>query len=394
MVDSGGGAATAAESMRSALAELNRKVPIVVFMNNVAASGGYLVSMPARHIVAQHGTITGSIGVISSKPSVGGLRDKLHLKGFEYARGENADNLSLTKPFSESQRAWMLKNVQESYEDFVAQVAHGRNMTPDAVDAVGGGRVWTGEQALEHGLVDSLGDLRHALDTLRQLAQVESSIPIALVEGKTQATRPTSGGACQPRQHARFHAPECAQFIERATPVDHALPCESQVIVIGGVAWWKFSPRHLCQAYSPAVTTYTFNAPTLSAGKSSRSCNTSGCASSPTSTETVYTWKGLGCDAARGCSFTYRTARAGSGCSRSMRCFKLVIPKESIMKHGRTDLPHALNDHLERTAITRGTRHGGAVHRQAERLGGVGWGDLGHPLIEGFWQATSLHREP
>ncbi|NBS69436.1 signal peptide peptidase SppA, partial [bacterium] len=73
-----------------------------------------------------------------------------------------------------SQRAWMLKNVQESYEDFVAQVAHGRNMTPDAVDAVGGGRVWTGEQALEHGLVDSLGDLRHALDTLRQLAQVES----------------------------------------------------------------------------------------------------------------------------------------------------------------------------------------------------------------------------
>lgn len=190
VVDSGGGAATAAESMRSALAELNRKVPIVVFMNNVAASGGYLVSMPARHIVAQHGTITGSIGVISSKPSVGGLRDKLHLKGFEYARGENADILSLTKPFSESQRAWMLKNVQESYEDFVAQVAHGRNMTPDAVDAVGGGRVWTGEQALAHGLVDSLGDLRHALDTLRQLAQVESSIPIALVEGKTKPLVP------------------------------------------------------------------------------------------------------------------------------------------------------------------------------------------------------------
>lgn len=203
-VDSGGGAAIAAEAMYAALNELAQKVPMVVYMNGVAASGGYLVSMTARHIVAQSGTITGSIGVLLSKPIVGDLRNKLRLHAFEFMRGKNADILSTTKPFSDSQRAWLRESIERTYEVFINHVALGREMHPDDVDKVGGGRVWTGEQALEHGLVDTLGGLHEALAKACEFANLPEDAPVALVTGKSKPLGPQVARQANPAAYINF----------------------------------------------------------------------------------------------------------------------------------------------------------------------------------------------
>lgn len=189
-VDSGGGAAIAAEAMYAALLELGQKVPLVVYMNGVAASGGYLISSAGRHIVAQAGTTTGSIGVILSKPVAGGLRDKLNIRAVEFLRGKNADILSTSKPFSDGQRVWLTESIQRSYDIFLEHVARGRKMEKSAVDAVGGGRVWTGEQALKHGLVDELGGLQLAIQRACEFANLPTDAPVALVTGKTKPIVP------------------------------------------------------------------------------------------------------------------------------------------------------------------------------------------------------------
>ncbi len=189
-IDSGGGAVVAAEAMTSALEQLAKQVPLVVFMNGVAASGGYYVATPARWIVAQPGTITGSIGVISAKPITGGLREKLHVNTLEFTRGANAGIYSDSAPFSDAQRAQVRASIEAVYHQFVERVAQSRRMEFAAVDAISGGRVWTGEQALANGLVDQLGDLQAALAKARELARLPDETPIALVAGKGKALPP------------------------------------------------------------------------------------------------------------------------------------------------------------------------------------------------------------
>lgn len=191
-IDSGGGAVIAAEAMTSALEQLAQKRPLVVFMNAVAASGGYYVATPARWIVAQPGTITGSIGVITAKPITGGLREKLRVNTVEFTRGANADIFSDTSPFTESQRAQMRQSIETSYRAFIERVAASRHLSVEAVDAVGGGRVWTGEQALEHGLVDQVGDLHTALAKARELANLPADAPVAIFEGKGKPLPPAN----------------------------------------------------------------------------------------------------------------------------------------------------------------------------------------------------------
>lgn len=183
-IDSGGGAAMAAEAMTSALEELAKDRPVIVYMNNVAASGGYYIATPARWIVAQPGTITGSIGVITAKPVTNGLWEKLRVNRVEFTRGLNATLYSDAAPFSEAQRAQMQQSITHIYEQFVARVARSRRMTPAAVDAVSAGRVWTGTQAKERGLVDDLNDLRAALDKARQLAGLPDYAPLVMLYGK------------------------------------------------------------------------------------------------------------------------------------------------------------------------------------------------------------------
>jgi protease-4 len=179
-IDSGGGAVTAAEAMTAALEELAKTRPVVVYMHNVAASGGYYIATPARWVVAQPNTITGSIGVITAKLVTDGLLQRIRANTIELTRGANADLYSTGKPFTDLQRTQIRGQVEHLYAAFVARVAAARSMDSQAVDAVGGGRVWTGAQALEHGLIDELGDLRAAIDKARVLAALPASAPTVL----------------------------------------------------------------------------------------------------------------------------------------------------------------------------------------------------------------------
>lgn len=189
-VDSPGGSATASEAMAAALDALASTRPVVIYMNNVAASGGYYVATPGRWIVAQPGTITGSIGVINARAYTQGLFEKLRINRLEYTRGANASLLSDAAPLTEAQRAAFQRSIDHIYDLFTQRVANARGMTQAAVDAVGGGRVWTGAQALEHGLIDELGGLDAALRKARQLADLPDHTPLRWVRDKGRPIGP------------------------------------------------------------------------------------------------------------------------------------------------------------------------------------------------------------
>ncbi len=189
-VDSPGGVAIAAEAMTSALDELAKTRPVVVYMNAVAASGGYYVATAGQWIVAQPGTVTGSIGVVTAKPVTGGLLEKLHANAVEITRGANASLYSEREPFTEAQRAQVRRSIEHIYALFLERVARSRHMTTEAVDAVGGGRVWTGAQAKIHGLVDELGTLETALVKARSLANLPDDAPLLVFEGKARPLPP------------------------------------------------------------------------------------------------------------------------------------------------------------------------------------------------------------
>ena len=183
-IDSGGGSATASESMASALAEFAKSRPLVVFMGGVAASGGYYIAAPAHWIVAQAGTITGSIGVLMGKLVNSEMLGKLHVNAFSYLRGEHADLMTGESAFSKAQRRMMRGSIEHIYAQFLDRVAESRGKTSDEIDEIGGGRVWTGAQALECGLVDELGNLRRAIDKARELAQLPHNAPSLLIREK------------------------------------------------------------------------------------------------------------------------------------------------------------------------------------------------------------------
>ncbi len=183
-IDSGGGSATASESMASALGEFASRRPLVVCMGGVAASGGYYIATPAHWIVAQPSTITGSIGVLMGKLVNSEMLKKLRFNAVSYLRGENADWIAGERPFSDEQRQMVRGNIEQLYRLFLTRVADSRGKTTDEINAIGGGRVWTGAQALECGLVDQLGSLDDASAKARELANLPESAPLSLVRGK------------------------------------------------------------------------------------------------------------------------------------------------------------------------------------------------------------------
>ena len=183
-IDSGGGSATASESMASALEEFAKSRPLVVCMGGVAASGGYYIATPAHWIVAQPGTITGSIGVIMGKLVNSDLLKKLRFNAVSYLRGDNADLVAGESPFSDTQREMIRDSIVHIYQQFLERVADGREMTATEVNGIGGGRVWTGQQALENGLVDELGNVQTAIDRARHLAKLPESAPSVLIREK------------------------------------------------------------------------------------------------------------------------------------------------------------------------------------------------------------------
>jgi protease IV len=172
-VDSPGGSALASDLMWRAIENAKAKKPVVVSMSDVAASGGYYISTNANKIVAQPTTLTGSIGVFVGKPVVRGLYDWLGISNEYTLRGKNAGIFRLTEKWSESERDKMEEQANTIYfTNFIPKVAEGRSMTVEQVDTVGQGRVWTGTQAKENGLVDELGGLEKAIEIAKQLAEL------------------------------------------------------------------------------------------------------------------------------------------------------------------------------------------------------------------------------
>jgi len=166
-VDSPGGSGLASDVIWRAECEAMKKKPFIVSMADVAGSGGYYIAMAADVILAEPGTITGSIGVVSALPNIHGALEKLGIKIERLSRGRNASLLSSTTPPDKVDLSILSSYMEKFYWDFVDKVAAGRNMTRDQVHKLAQGRVWTGRQAVENGLVDANGSLRDAIEVAR-----------------------------------------------------------------------------------------------------------------------------------------------------------------------------------------------------------------------------------
>jgi protease-4 len=181
-VDSPGGTVTASETIwREVKKARQHGKPVVASMGAVAASGGYYVSMGADAIVANPGTITGSIGVVTGKLVARDLKGRLGVGSDAVRTNANADAWSINAPFTPEQHAQVEAEADLLYTDFVQRVAQGRHLSVEAVEAVARGRVWTGADALEHGLVDELGGLRAAVRRAKVLAGLAEDAKVRLV---------------------------------------------------------------------------------------------------------------------------------------------------------------------------------------------------------------------
>ena len=172
-VDSPGGSGLASDIIWHAVEAANQKKPVVVSMSDVAASGGYYISASASKIIAQPSTITGSIGVVAGKPVMRGFYDWLGISNEYVLRGKTAGMFRETEKFSDEERAKFEEWIKTTYyQDFVPKVAKGRNKNAQYIDSIAQGRVWTGQQAKDRGLVDDFGGLDKAIEVAKQLAKI------------------------------------------------------------------------------------------------------------------------------------------------------------------------------------------------------------------------------
>ncbi len=188
-VDSPGGSAVASEIIRrEVLLTKEAKKPIVVSMGDVAASGGYWIAMSADKIIADPGTITGSIGVVFGKMNISGLYDLVGLSTDRLTTSDNATFLSEQLNFTPAQQEVVQRFMHEIYDNFTKGVAEGRKMTVERVNEIGRGRVWTGRQAKEIGLVDELGDFDRALAVAKDLAKISPGESVTIVRYPEEKT--------------------------------------------------------------------------------------------------------------------------------------------------------------------------------------------------------------
>ena len=171
-VNSPGGDALASDIIGREISRIAEKIPVVVYMGDVAASGGYYVSAISNHIVAQSGTITGSIGVVSAKPSLDAVNEKLGITQVDLSRGQNSGLYTSTKALTDAQKMKFFEGIEEVYRQFKEVVSRGRDIPFDELDPICLGRVWTGRQALDHRLVDSLGNFQDAIQVAAELADL------------------------------------------------------------------------------------------------------------------------------------------------------------------------------------------------------------------------------
>ncbi len=178
-VDSPGGSYVASDTIwREVVLARKAGKPVIVSMGNVAASGGYFVAAPADVIMAQPGTLTGSIGVVFGKPVVGELLGRLGIGLGAVEEGAHARMYAPTRDFTDEEWTRVNAFLDRVYDDFVGKVAEGRDLTRERVDELARGRVWTGADAHERGLVDELGGLGKAIDLARERSRLPANAPV------------------------------------------------------------------------------------------------------------------------------------------------------------------------------------------------------------------------
>jgi protease-4 len=183
-IDSPGGSATASDVIwRELMLARNERDdrPIVASMSDLAASGGYYVALPAHRIVAQPSTLTGSIGIFGGKFVTGGLYGKLGATIDSVSVGEHAEMNSPARPYNADEQKKLVEQLHAFYDQFIEKVAESRNSTPEKIDQLAQGRVWTGRQAKDRGLVDSLGGLPQAIAVAKELAKIPAETDVEVV---------------------------------------------------------------------------------------------------------------------------------------------------------------------------------------------------------------------
>ncbi len=214
VVDSPGGSGTASEAMAAAFDRVAARKPLIVAMAGVAGSGGYYVSLPARWIMAQPGTLTGSIGVIMGKLVSARLLDMVGANRESIGRGLHVLMEEAARPYTEQERAMVTEGMLRTYEVFKDRVAKARRLSPERLEPVAGGRVFTGRQALERGLIDELGGLNAAIRKAREFAGLGDLAPVReiMVRHRRFAPIPQPVGALE-------YALQGLAMLDGATPL-------------------------------------------------------------------------------------------------------------------------------------------------------------------------------
>ena len=177
-INSPGGSATASEAIRLAIARLAKQKPVVFSMGEMAASGGYWITAIGEPILAEVGTITGSIGVFGMRFQPGALMRRVGIHSEIVSIDDGPQMDAMDRPWTPEARAKIQRGVDDVYDRFLRLVAESRGKTPEEVDAVAGGRVWSGEQAIENGLVDEIGGVDRAVAIIRERAGVDGDVEL------------------------------------------------------------------------------------------------------------------------------------------------------------------------------------------------------------------------
>ena len=192
-IDSPGGSVAGGESLYRAIGEVAKKKPVVAVMGGVAASAGYMVSLPAERIFAREATLTGSIGVLMETGEVSGLLGKLGISAETIVSGPMKDQPSFTHPTSPQARDVLHGLVMDMYDQFVGMVAAARHMDTDRVREIADGRAYTGRQALKLGLIDEIGGEREARAWLAETHHLAADMPVEDVSTTGLAGRGLNG---------------------------------------------------------------------------------------------------------------------------------------------------------------------------------------------------------
>jgi protease-4 len=191
-VDSGGGSALASDLIWREVRRLREEKPVIAVMGSVAASGGYYVLAPATRVIAAPTTVTGSIGVLTGKIVLEELFARAGLNAEEVRRGRYALMYDPARPLGDEERELLRRSNEEIYDRFVTRVAEGRRLAPERVRELAKGRIWSGADALDRGLVDELGDLETGFARARELAGLSPDAPIWEVPAPEEMVLPSA----------------------------------------------------------------------------------------------------------------------------------------------------------------------------------------------------------